>query len=68
MESCFYACTKLTGVTLKCKYNDGKFNDAFRNCTALADGSIKVPQDQLDKYKAGAGDMGTTAERFAAIP
>ncbi|MGF7110116.1 leucine-rich repeat domain-containing protein [Treponema pedis] len=68
MGYCFYACTKLTGVTLNCNYSAGKFDSAFTNCGNLADGSIKVPQDQLDKYKAGAGDMGTTAKRFAAIP
>uniref|UniRef100_UPI000467629E leucine-rich repeat domain-containing protein n=1 Tax=Treponema pedis TaxID=409322 RepID=UPI000467629E len=68
MGYCFYACTKLTGVTLNCNYSAGKFDSAFTNCGNLADGSIKVPQDQLDKYKAGAGDMGTAKEKFAAIP
>ncbi|AGT44882.1 hypothetical protein TPE_2408 [Treponema pedis str. T A4] len=67
MGNCFYACTKLTGVTLNCNYNAGNFNYSFQGCTALQNGSIKVPAEQLTIYKANADAMGTAADKFAAI-
>ena len=44
IDRCFFDCTKLTSVTLKCNYGDGKFNNAFNGCAALGEKSIKVPQ------------------------
>lgn len=62
MSSCFFNCTSLTSVTLKCNYSDGKFAIAFKNCTSLSDGSIKVPQAYYGNY--------TTAEALnrMAVP
>lgn len=54
MSSCFFNCTSLTSVTLKCNYNDGKFAIAFKNCTSLSDGSIKVPASYYNNYTAEA--------------
>ena len=74
MQGCFARCTKLTSVTLKCNYNPAQlqgnpaFGNAFVDCTELKAGSIKVPQGQLDAYKAGADDMGTEQDRFVAAP
>ena len=74
MQGCFANCTKLTSVTLECDYNPAThqgnpaFGNAFAGCTELKAGSIKVPQGQLDAYKAGADDMGTEQDRFVAAP
>ena len=74
MQGCFANCTKLTSVTLKCDYNPAThqgnpaFGNAFVGCTELKAGSIKVPADQVDAYKAGADDMGTQPDRFVAAP
>ena len=66
LEQCFLACTKLTSVCLKCNYDTLNSSDgAFSGCTSLPDGGIKVPAGELAKYKAAAGMMGTTAEKFA---
>jgi len=73
MATCFENCTSLTGVKLKCDYNPVKpplsldlaFKDAFKACTALTAGSIKVPSGQLTAYRNAAGVMGTEAENFA---
>ena len=67
LEQCFLACTKLTSVCLKCNYDTLKSSSdgAFSGCTSLPDGGIKVPAGELAKYKAAAGMMGTTAEKFA---
>ena len=65
MYSCFEDCTSLTSVTLKCEYLDGKFNYAFGGCSRLSAGSIKVPADSLDDYKANADKMKAKAEWFA---
>ena len=64
MNYCFYGCTSLTSVTLKCGYLDGKFNYAFSGCSSLSAGSIKVPADSLDRYKANADKMRAEAEWF----
>ena len=72
MATCFENCTSLTGVKLKCNYNPVKpplsldlaFKDAFKACTALTAGSIKVPSGQLTAYRNAAGVMGTEAENF----
>ncbi|MFC2601076.1 MAG: leucine-rich repeat domain-containing protein [Treponema lecithinolyticum] len=74
MQGCFARCTKLTSVTLKCNYNPAQlqgnpaFGNAFVDCTELKAGSIKVPSNQVDAYKAGADDMGTEQDRFVAAP
>ena len=69
MKYCFKFCKELTEVTLECNYG-GKydFKEAFSFCDKLTAGSIKVPADQVDAYKAGADDMGTEADRFVAAP
>ena len=62
MSSCFFNCKALTSVTLKCNYVAGKFDIAFKNCTALGEKSIKVPQAYYGNY--------TTAEALnrMAVP
>ena len=69
MKYCFKFCKELTEVTLECNYG-GKvyFREAFSSCDKLTAGSIKVPADQVDAYKAGADDMGTQPDRFVAAP
>ena len=59
-------------LTLKCNYNDDidadgthHFKNTFKNCSSLMQGMIKVPVGQFETYKANAGIMGTTADRFA---
>ena len=66
MRECFKGCTGLQRVKLNCNYNSDNFNSAFSNCTSLPDGGIKVPSLQLAIYKANAGTMGTTKEKFSA--
>ena len=74
MQGCFANCTKLTSVTLECDYNPAThqgnpaFGNAFVGCTELKAGSIKVPQGQVDAYRAAADDMGTEQDRFVAAP
>ena len=72
MSYCFSNCTKLISVTLKCNYNNDKdshgnfhFCGTFQGCSSLMQGMIKVPVGQFETYKANAGIMGTTADRFA---
>ena len=62
MLGCFFNCKALTSVTLKCNYGAGKFDIAFKDCTALVEKSIKVPQAYYDAY--------TTAEALnrMAVP
>ena len=69
MKYCFKFCRELTEVTLECNYG-GKvsFREAFLSCDKLTAGTIKVPADQVDAYKAGADDMGTQPDRFVAAP
>ena len=69
MKYCFKFCKELTEVTLECNYGGSKdFKEAFFRCDKLTAGSIKVPADQVDAYKAGADDMGTQPDRFVAAP
>lgn len=69
MKYCFKFCKELTEVTLECNYGGERpFNEAFFRCDKLTAGSIKVPADQVDAYKAGADDMGTQPDRFVAAP
>ena len=69
MKYCFKFCRELTEVTLECNYGGKKpFEEAFLSCDKLTAGSIKVPADQVDAYKAGADDMGTQPDRFVAAP
>ena len=69
MKYCFKFCKELTEVTLECNYGgSNNFYEAFFSCDKLTAGTIKVPADQVDAYKAGADDMGTEADRFVAAP
>jgi len=69
MKYCFKFCRELTEVTLECNYGGEKpFREAFFSCDKLTAGTIKVPADQVDAYKAGADDMGTQLDRFVAAP
>ncbi|ERF60663.1 PF03382 family protein [Treponema socranskii subsp. socranskii VPI DR56BR1116 = ATCC 35536] len=68
MTSCFQGCEKLERVKLNCNYNSFNFGSAFRYCDSLPNGGIQVPLAQLGTYKANAGTMGTTADKFSAIP
>ena len=69
MKYCFKFCRELTEVTLECNYGgEAPFREAFFSCHKLTAGSIKVPADQVDAYKAGADDMGTQPDRFVAAP
>ena len=70
ITSCFFQCKLLTGVTLKCNYNNDydNFYKPFERCFALtAVGCIKVPADQLQTYKDHAVVvMGIQPDKFAA--
>lgn len=69
MKYCFKFCGELTEVTLECNYGgEDDFKEAFFSCNKLTAGSIKVPADQVDAYRAGADDMGTQPDRFVAAP
>lgn len=69
MKYCFKFCGELTEVTLECNYGgEDDFKEAFFYCDKLTAGSIKVPADQVDAYRAGADDMGTQPDRFVAAP
>ena len=69
MKYCFKFCKELTEVTLECNYGGSNdFKEAFSYCDKLTAGTIKVPADQVDAYKAGADDMGTEQDRFVAAP
>lgn len=69
MKYCFKFCGELTEVTLECNYGgEGSFREAFLSCDKLTAGTIKVPADQVDAYKAGADDMDTQPDRFVAAP
>ncbi|XTB06052.1 leucine-rich repeat domain-containing protein [Treponema denticola] len=69
MKYCFKFCRELTEVTLECNYGGEEFfREAFLSCDKLTAGSIKVPEDQVAAYKAGADDMGTQPDRFVAAP
>ena len=59
MSGCFRDCKVLTSVTLKCNYGAGKFGIAFKDCKALREKSIKVPQAYYDAY--------TTAEALNSM-
>ena len=59
MSGCFFNCKALTSVTLKCNYGAGKFGIAFKDCKALREKSIKVPQAYYDAY--------TTAEALNSM-
>ena len=56
MIKCFYGCTALTSVTLKCDYDprNRSLKDAFQDCTALGEKSIKVPQAYYGNYTTAA--------------
>ena len=66
MRYCFRSCTVLERVKINRGYAGCDFYNAFKDCTALQDGGIKVPLTHLGTYKANAGTMGTTAAKFSA--
>ena len=68
MAFCFEGCTSLKRVKLECNYRANEFNDAFKGCTVLEVGGIKVPSAQLTNYQNAASAMGTSADKFAALP
>ena len=67
MTRCFQYCEKLQSIKMNCPYGVN-FNGAFSGCDALPNGGIQVPSAQLGTYKANAGTMGTSADKFSAIP
>ena len=67
MTRCFQYCKKLQSIKMNCPYG-ANFNGAFSGCDALPNGGIQVPSTQLGTYKANAGTMGTTRDKFAALP
>ncbi|AIW88788.1 hypothetical protein JO41_02380 [Treponema sp. OMZ 838] len=68
MTSCFQNCKKLQSIKMNCSYAPGNFNGAFIGCDALPNGGIKVPSTELTNYQNAANSMGTTANKFSAIP
>ena len=52
MYQCFDGCTSLKGVKLMCNYDNSVslFQDVFKNCTALEDGGIEVPNTYYSNY------------------
>lgn len=50
MSYCFKGCTSLTSVTLKCGCIPHFFEDTFKDCDALGEGSIKVPKDAYNRF------------------
>ena len=67
MTKCFQYCEKLQSIKMNCNYGIN-FNGAFSGCDALPNGGIQVPSTQLGTYKANAGTMGTTPDKFSALP
>ena len=67
MRYCFENCTSLQSVKIKCNYMANEFNNAFKGCTVLEVGGIKVPSGQLTTYQNNAGSMGTTSNKFSAL-
>ncbi|MGP1531892.1 MAG: right-handed parallel beta-helix repeat-containing protein, partial [Treponema sp.] len=67
MTKCFQYCEKLQSIKMNCPYGVN-FNGAFSGCDALPNGGIQVPSTQLGTYKANAGTMGTTPDKFSALP
>ena len=68
MTRCFQYCEKLQSIKMNCPYISGNFNGAFSGCDSLPNGGIQVPSAQFGTYKANAGTMGTTKEKFSALP
>ena len=52
---------------MNCPYRVN-FSGAFSGCDALPNGGIKVSSLYLAIYKNNAGTMGTTKEKFSALP
>ena len=66
MTKCFQYCEKLQSIKMNCNYGIN-FNGAFSGCDALPNGGIQVPSTQLGTYKANAGTMGTTPDKFVGF-
>ena len=67
MTRCFQYCEKLQSIKMNCPYRVN-FSGAFSGCDALPNGGIKVSSLYLAIYKNNAGTMGTTKEKFSALP
>ena len=78
MIKCFSGCTALTSVTLKCDYDprNRSLKDAFQDCTALGEKSIKVPQayygnyttaDALNKMAVPGADETEQRKKFEGV-
>ena len=50
MSYCFKGCKNLTSVTLKCGCIPHFFEDTFKDCDALGEGSIKVPKAAYNRF------------------
>ena len=50
MSYCFKDCKNLTSVTLKCGCTPDWFEDTFKDCNALGEGSIKVPKAAYHQF------------------
>ena len=66
MTRCFQYCEKLQSIKMNCSYGVN-FSGAFSGCDALPNGGIQVPSTQLGTYKANAGTMGTTPDKFVGF-
>ena len=66
MSRCFQYCEKLQSIKMNCPYGVN-FNGAFSGCDALPNGGIQVPSTELGTYKANAGTMGTTPDKFVGF-
>ena len=66
MTRCFQYCEKLQSIKMNCSYGVN-FNGAFSGCDALPNGGIQVPSAELGTYKANAGTMGTTPDKFVGF-
>ncbi|MGI5174103.1 hypothetical protein H0R92_10975 [Treponema sp. OMZ 840] len=78
IERCFADCSALKGVKLLYNYNSTgeKFKGAFRGCTALEEGGIKVKSEYfaaytapaaLDKMKVPGDDHETKKAKFSTF-
>ena len=67
MTYCFDSCTVLERVKINRGYAGCNFYNAFKDCTSLQNGGIQVPSAELGTYKANAGTMGTSADKFVGF-
>lgn len=67
MTYCFDSCTVLERVKINRGYAGCNFYNAFKDCTSLQNGGIQVPSAYFGTYKANAGTMGTSADKFVGF-